>query len=156
MTSVVEQSTTRDIVVEDVLPHAPEIIWKSLTSGELISRWLMPNDFEPVLGKRFTFQTRPMGGWDGVIRCEVLEITPHEKLVYSWKGGSDDNAAYGSRLDSVVTWTLTAVDGGTRLRLVHSGFRSPENDFAFAALSGGWAKVMQGIHGVAAELEAIG
>jgi uncharacterized protein YndB with AHSA1/START domain len=155
MTRAVERSVTRDIVVEDVLPHAREIIWKTLTSGELISRWLMPNNFEPVLGKQFTFQTRPMGSWDGVVRCEVLEITPLEKLVYSWKGGSDDNAAYGSRLDSVVTWTLTAVEGGTRLRLVHSGFRSPENDFAFDAMSGGWAKVMQSIHSVAAELEPI-
>jgi uncharacterized protein YndB with AHSA1/START domain len=48
---------------------------------------------------------------------------------------------YGSRLDSLVTWTLTAVEGGTRLRLVHSGFRSPENDFAFEAMSGGWGRV---------------
>jgi uncharacterized protein YndB with AHSA1/START domain len=149
-------SDSRDIVVEEVLPHAPDVIWKVLTSGELISRWLMPNDFAPVVGRKFTFQTKPMGNWDGIVHCEVLEIKPREKLVYSWKGGSDHNAAYGSHLDSVVTWSLAAVEGGTRLRLVHSGFRSPENDFAFDAMSGGWAKVTQSIGKVAADPETMG
>jgi uncharacterized protein YndB with AHSA1/START domain len=35
------EQATRDIVVEDVLPHAPELVWKTLTTGELIGRWLM-------------------------------------------------------------------------------------------------------------------
>jgi uncharacterized protein YndB with AHSA1/START domain len=136
---------TRAITVEAVLPHAPETVWKTLTTGALIAQWLMPNDFEPVLGKRFTFKTKPMGGWDGVVHCEVLEIVPNEKLVYSWKGGSDENAKYGSSLNSAVTWTLTPAAGGTRLKLVHSGFRSPENDFAFEAMSSGWSRVMTSI-----------
>jgi uncharacterized protein YndB with AHSA1/START domain len=133
---------TRAITVEAVLSHKPEAVWKTLTTGALIARWLMPNDFEAVLGKRFTFKTKPMGGWDGVVHCEVLEIIPNEKLVYSWKGGSDENSKYGSSLNSIVTWTLTPVNGGTRLKLIHSGFRSPENDFAFEAMSPGWNRVM--------------
>jgi uncharacterized protein YndB with AHSA1/START domain len=135
---------TRAITVEAVLPHAPEAVWKTLTTGALIAQWLMPNDFEPVLGKRFTFKTKPMGSWDGVVQCEVLEIVPNEKLVYSWKGGAEGSAK-AATLDSVVTWTLTPVAGGTRLKLVHSGFRSPENDFAFEAMSPGWNRVMNGI-----------
>jgi uncharacterized protein YndB with AHSA1/START domain len=125
-------------------------VWKTLTTAELIGRWLMPNDFALGAGKQFTFRAKPMGDWDGTVHCEILEVSPNEKLVYSWRGGS----ATGSQipvLDSVVTWTLTAVDGGTRLRLVHSGFRSPENDTAFNAMSPGWGHVMQGIERVAAE-----
>jgi uncharacterized protein YndB with AHSA1/START domain len=152
MTATAEQQATREIVVEDVLPYAPAVVWRTLTSDELIGRWLMPNDFEPVVGRRFTFTTTPMGGWDGIVHCEVLEMVPNQRLVYSWKGGSDDNPAYGSRLDSVVTWTLTPVEGGTRLRLVHSGFRSPGNDFAFDAMSSGWGRVMQSISTLTAEL----
>lgn len=148
------QAATRDIVVEEVLPHAPAVVWQVLTRGELIGRWLMPNDFVLEPGRRFTFQTQPMGNWDGVVRCQVLEIRPQEKLVYSWQGGAEDNDAYGSRLDSLVTWTLTAVAGGTRLRLVHSGFRSPQNDFAFQVMGGGWARVPQRIGQLAAELAA--
>ena len=132
----------RDIVVEDVLPHSPEKVWRALTTSELIGRWLMPNDFKPVVGHRFTFKTQPMGGWDGIVHCEVLEVEPNRRLVYSWKGGSDDNPKYGSRLDSVVTWTLSPEKGGTRLRLVHAGFRSPGNDFVYDAMKSGWGHIM--------------
>jgi uncharacterized protein YndB with AHSA1/START domain len=142
---------TCDIVVEGVLPHAPEVVWRALTTADLIDRWLMPNDFAPVVGKAFTFRTKPMGSWDGVVHCEVLEVVPNRKLVYSWKGGSDDNAKYGGTLDTVVTWTLTPGAGGTRLRLVHAGFRSPGNDFAFDAMSPGWGRVLAGIARVIGE-----
>jgi uncharacterized protein YndB with AHSA1/START domain len=151
MTRVNQTRKTRDIVVEDDLPHAPEIVWKTLTNKELLSRWLMPNDFQPVVGKQFTFQTKPMGDWDGVVHCEVLEVVTNRKLVYSWKGRSDRNAKYGSLLDSVVTWTLTPLTDGTRLRMVHAGFRSPENDAAFEAMSSGWARIVATIDRIAAE-----
>jgi uncharacterized protein YndB with AHSA1/START domain len=147
------KAATRDIVVEDVLPSPPERVWKALTTSELIGQWLMPNDFEPVVGKRFTFKTTPIGDWDGVVHCEVLEIVPHRRLVYSWKGGTDSNNAkpnYASRLDSVVTWTLQAEGSGTRLRMVHAGFRSPDNDFAYDAMSSGWGRIVGRISEIAA------
>jgi uncharacterized protein YndB with AHSA1/START domain len=126
-------------------------VWQALTSAELIGRWLMPNDFAAEVGRRFTFRTRPMGDWDGVVQCEVLELVPQRKLVYSWKGGSSRNTAYGSALDTVVTWTLTPAAGGTHLRMVHAGFRSPENDFAFDAMSPGWTGILRSIPRVIAE-----
>jgi uncharacterized protein YndB with AHSA1/START domain len=146
-----ESAPPKDIVVEGVLPEPVEKVWKALTTAALIERWLMPNDFEAVVGKRFTFKTKPMGEWDGVVHCEVLEVTPCEKLVYSWKGGADNNAKYGSALDTLVTWTLAPHDGGTHVRLIHSGFRTPENDFAFNAMSPGWMRVLQGIEREARE-----
>jgi uncharacterized protein YndB with AHSA1/START domain len=144
----------QDIVVEEVFPHAAETIWKTLTTGELIGRWLMmkPTGFEPVKGARFTFQTTPAGVWDGVIHCEVLEVMRNERLCYSWQGGHDSNAQqYGSLLDTIVTWTLAKVEGGTRLRLVHSGFVTPKNDSAFRNMSGGWKKVVGRIGAMSGE-----
>ncbi|WJR76182.1 SRPBCC domain-containing protein [Bradyrhizobium sp. NP1] len=132
---------THAITLEKVLPNPPDKIWRTLTTSELIARWLMPNDFEPKVGHRFTFRTQPMGDWDGVVQCEVLACEPPRLLRYSWKGGSDSNPAYGSRLDSEVTWTLTPVEGGTLLRLVHDGFVFPGNKFAFDAMSSGWGRV---------------
>jgi uncharacterized protein YndB with AHSA1/START domain len=148
-----KSAATRDIVVEDVVPQPPEKVWKALTTAELIGQWLMPNDFEPVVGKRFTFRTRPIGDWDGVVQCEVLEVVPHRRLVYSWKGGADSNDSgsnYGSMLDSVVTWTLQPEGRGTRLRLVHTGFRSPQDDFAYDAMSPGWSRIMGRLGEIAA------
>jgi uncharacterized protein YndB with AHSA1/START domain len=137
-----EAVAMRSIVVERTLPHSPEKVWRALTRAELISQWLMPNDFQPEIGHRFTFKTRPMGDWDGVVQCEVLDSKPHERLRYSWVGGSPS-----SRLDSVVTWTLTPAGAGTHLRMEHTGFR-PENETAFAAMSPGWSRILERIGGV--------
>ena len=45
----------RTITVEEFVPHAAEIVWKVLTTPELIQRWLMKTNFQPGLGQRFTF-----------------------------------------------------------------------------------------------------
>ena len=146
------KSGTQDIVVDEVFPHAPETIWKTLTSGELIGRWMMvPTGFEPVAGTRFTFQTRPAGAWDGTIHCQVLEVIPNQRLAYAWKGGHEGNVGYGSRLDTVVTWILSRVGTGTRLRLVHSGFVLPKNDTAFKSMGEGWKKVVRNLGDIADE-----
>ncbi len=152
MNDAAMKSSMQEIVVDEVFPHTPETIWKILTSGELMSRWLMPQEgFAPVKGSHFTFQTKPDGDWDGVIRCQVLEITPNERLVHSWKSGHQSNAGYVSRLDTVVAWTLMRNDGGTRLRLVHSGFAMPKNVSVFQNISEGWPKVIRKMIAIAAE-----
>jgi len=155
MNDAASKSGTQDIVVDEVFPHAPETIWKTLTSGELIGRWLLmaPTGFEPVKGKHFTFQTKPAGAWDGVIHCQVLEAVPNERLAYAWKGGHEGNVGYGSRLDTVVTWILSRVENGTRLRLVHSGFETPKNDSAFKSMGEGWKKVVKSVGAIAGEQE---
>ncbi|MGD9480237.1 SRPBCC family protein [Shinella sp. G-2] len=140
------------IVLDDIFPHTPDVLWKALTSGDLIGRWLMaPMGFAPVVGNRFTFQTTPAGAWDGTIHCEVLEVVPNERLSYAWKGGHEDNEGYGSKLETVVTFTLGRTDTGTRLSLIHSGFLLPKNDTAYRNMSEGWKKVVRRFETVAAE-----
>ena len=110
----------RSIVVERLIPHPPEKIWRALTEAALIEQWLMKNDFAPRLGAQFTFRAKPMGDWDGVIHCEVITFEPPRRLVYSWKGGSAANP--GRRvLDSIVEWILmperhARANGALRLR----------------------------------------
>lgn len=146
-------SGAHDIVVDEVFPHAPETIWKTLTSGALMARWIemTPTGFEPVKGKRFTFQTTPGGAWDGVIHCEVLEVIPNERLVFTWKSGDEGNAGYGSRVDTIVTFTLSRAQNGTRLRLVHSGFVLPKNETAFRNMGEGWKTVVRSIGAITDE-----
>ena len=141
----------RAITVEEIVPHAAEIVWKVLTTPELIQRWLMRNDFTPGLGQRFTMQAPAMGDWDGTVRCEVTTWNPPRELAYTWLGGSTASKD-GAALDSVLTWTLTPVPGGTRVRMVHDGFRSPQNDMGYDAMSGGWKTVLSRIGAIAAEL----
>lgn len=98
---------------ERVYAHPPEHVWRALTDRELLARWLMPNDFEPRLGHRFTFQTEAGPGFDGIVHCEVLEIEEPVRLVLSWRGGP---------LDTRLSFTLKPEGEGTRLLLEHTGF----------------------------------
>jgi uncharacterized protein YndB with AHSA1/START domain len=146
------KAETQNIVVDEVFPHAPETIWKALTTSELISRWMMaPKGFEPVEGRRFTFQTTPAGAWDGVIHCQVLEAIPSERFVYAWKGGHESNVGYGAELDTIVTFTLSKVSAGTHVRLVHSGFVLPKNETAYKNMGEGWKKVVRNLGAIMGE-----
>jgi uncharacterized protein YndB with AHSA1/START domain len=157
MNDIALKADTQDIVIDEIFPHAPETIWQALTNGALMSRWIMePTGFEPVEGKRFTFQTKPAGAWDGIIHCQVLEVIPNERFVYAWKGGDESNVGYGSKLDTIVTFTLSRVAQGARLRLVHSGFVLPKNETAFTNMSGGWKKVVRNLDAIVAEQESAG
>jgi uncharacterized protein YndB with AHSA1/START domain len=143
---------TKDIVLDEVFPHTPEAIWRALTSAKLIARWLMqPTGFEAVEGTAFTFQTTPGGHWDGVIHCRVIEVVAFRRLVYAWKGGDERNTGYGAPLDTTVTWSLTPVEAGTRLRLVHAGFVLPRNESAYTVMSGGWKKVVRQLGDISGE-----
>ncbi len=153
MTEATLTSSTQNIVVDEIFPHAPATIWRALTTSDLIGRWLgmTPSGFAAVKGTRFTYQTTPAGVWDGVIHCEVLEAVPNQRLAYAWKGGAAGNVGYGAPLDTIATFTLTPVENGTRLRLVHSGFVLPRNDNAFRVMGNGWLSCMPRINAVATE-----
>jgi uncharacterized protein YndB with AHSA1/START domain len=154
MTDVELMPATQAIVVDEVFPHAPETLWRTLTNGDLIARWMMkPTGFAPVEGTRFTFKTTPAGEWDGTIQCKVLEVVPNARFAYSWSGGHAGNEGYGSRLDTVVTFLLSRVEAGTRLRLVHSGFVMPVNETAFRNMSEGWRTIVTRLTPIADEQE---
>jgi uncharacterized protein YndB with AHSA1/START domain len=153
MNDTASKAATQDIVIDETFPHAPEMIWKALTSGDLIGRWLgmMPTGFAPVTGTHFTYRTTPAGEWDGVIHCEVLDAVPNERLVYAWKGGHESNVGYGSRLDTVVTFALTKAANGTRLRFVHAGFVLPRNELAVQKMGAGWRSILPRLGNIASE-----
>lgn len=155
MTDAATVQAANDIVFDEIFPHAPATIWKALSSGDLINRWLMVQQgFEPRVGSHFTFQTPPSDDWDGVIHCEILEFVPPRRLVFSWKSGVQASNGYVPRLDTLVTWTLAPHDGGTRLRLVHSGFDLPRNENIFRNISTGWPRIVPKLMAVVAELTA--
>jgi uncharacterized protein YndB with AHSA1/START domain len=139
------------IQVQYDLPDPPTKVWRALTEPDLLSRWLMPTDIRAEAGHRFTFRSEPRPGWDGIVYCEVLEVIPQERLVYSWRSGSSGQEG-GHELNTIITWTLVPTSqGGTRLLLEHSGFE-PEA-FAFKAMSQGWSgKIAGRMSGVLASM----
>jgi uncharacterized protein YndB with AHSA1/START domain len=114
---------TLTVVIEREIPCPPEKIWRALTQPHLIEEWLMKNDFEPAVGHRFNLRA----DW-GAVDCQVLAVEPNKTLSYTW-------GAYG--LESIVTWTLTPTNAGTRLRMEQSGFRPDQQQF-YQGAQGGW------------------
>ncbi len=125
-----------DIVLDAVYPHPPERVWRALTDPQELALWLMPNDFVPKLGHKFQFRTTPRGTWRGIVDCEILELDPPRRLSYSWLG---DPKATATR----VTWTLTPVEGGTRLVLEHRGFRGFGGLLLRWILGRGWKRMLR-------------
>ncbi len=123
-----------DIDATVTYPHPVDRVWEALTSSDALAAWLMPNDFKPVLGHRFTFRTRPAPGFDGIVRCEVLELDPPQRMVWSWAGGN---------IDTTVTWTLDQTsDGGTSLRLHQVGFHGLGAQLTRRILAGGYPRIL--------------
>lgn len=91
----------------------PQEIWEYLTVPHLLGQWLMECDFQPTVGHKFRFTC------SNVTDCEVLEVKPYSRLVYSWQAPSVKG---GKVFTSTVTWTLIPTADGTQLQLVHSGF----------------------------------
>jgi uncharacterized protein YndB with AHSA1/START domain len=129
---------TRSILVEREIAHPPEKVWRALTRPHLIGGWLMENDFEPVVGHRFSLRA----DW-GSLECEVLRVEPHTTLSYTW--GDHD-------LKSVVTWTLTPVGAGTHLRMEQTGFRSDQPRYYHGARAG-WPRLFAALEQVLEQLD---
>jgi len=143
-----ETTATRAVVVERDVPHPPEKVWRALTESALIAEWLMTNDFQPVVGHRFTFRMAPVANWNGVTDCEVLIVEPYTRLAYTW-AASGESAATG--LQTVVTWTLTPTPGGALVRMEQTGFRAQdENNYRGATY--GWQQFMGRLETVLAGL----
>jgi uncharacterized protein YndB with AHSA1/START domain len=117
------------------LRHPPQKVWRALTEPELLREWLLPAiGFRLQPGAEFTLQApQAYPGWDGTVDCRMLDVEEHRKLSYTWTVPF---------LDTVVTFTLTPIESGTRLSIVQSGFR-PEQKQEFGGARYGW-KMMSG------------
>jgi uncharacterized protein YndB with AHSA1/START domain/DNA-binding transcriptional ArsR family regulator len=133
------------------LPAAsPEKVWRALIDPDVLSRWLMPNDFQSRVGHRFTFRTDPVpgAGFDGVIQCEVLALDPLQLLRISW--------VTANGIDTTVTWRLAPEGKGTRLFLIHEGFdeTDPQQYAVQHILDGGWrSHIARRLENILAALE---
>jgi len=132
------RSQTESISLEFDLHHSPEKVWRALTDPVLLAQWLLPVvDLELEPGAAFTFKTAPHPGWDGTVNCRFVEIEPPRKLRYTWVVGDERG------IDTVVTFTLKPTEKGTRLSLVHTGFKLPEQKGALGGTRYGWEMMQE-------------
>lgn len=109
---------TETISFEVELQHAPEKVWRALTTPALLREWLLPvTGLDLTPGAEFMYSTDPYPGWDGTVKCKMLEVEPRRKLSYTWTAPS---------LDTVVTFELSPTASGTRLSIVQTGFKTDQ------------------------------
>jgi uncharacterized protein YndB with AHSA1/START domain len=128
---------TDDAIIREVVYRHPiERVWAALTDPIALGRWFMDSDFAPRLGHRFTFRAAPQPGWSGIVHCEVTAVEPPRRLAYTW----DSDPPFVT----LVTFTLTPVAGGTRLRLEHTGFAAggEQGQWLREALGSGWVRML--------------
>ena len=129
-------------------PHPPAKVWRVITTREHLASWLMPNDFEPKVGHRFQFRSKPVGGWDGIVNCEVLELVPERKMVLTWTSNV---------IDTKLTFLLEPDGAGSRLTLLHTGFKGMKGVMTSFILGMGWkGMVNTGIPNLITRLEQEG
>ena len=128
----------RIIKKEIVIDAPPPVVWKHVTDPQKIAGWLMPNDFEPAVGRAFTLDCQVQGK----IACVVKEIVPLEKLVYSFH-------SQATRIETLVTITLKPEGARTRLTLIHSGWEKlPPADRGIAdGFEQGWGEKLEQLSG---------
>ena len=125
-----------DIDVAMTYPHPAERVWAALTSSEALAAWFMPNDFSPAIGHRFSFRARPARalGFDGIVRCEVLELDPPKRMVWSWAGGS---------IDTTVTFTLEeTAEGEPGCACARSASTASAASSRVRILAGGYPRIL--------------
>ena len=53
------------VIRRSIVLHAPLLrVWNALATAEGLASWLMRNDFQPIVGTRFTFRAEPQGDWE--------------------------------------------------------------------------------------------
>ena len=112
---MVATKTIEQTVTFDTSPHD---VYEALMDSEKHSRFS---------GAKATI-SREVGGsftaYDGALSGTILDLVPDVKIVQSWRGSDD---GWPPDHYSTATFSLEAIDGGTRLTFVQTGV--PEASF---------------------------
>lgn len=125
-----------DISMEELFPVPIDRVWHALTDPGMIERWLMrPDGFQAKVGARFTLREEPHADCRGQVECEVLELSPPHRMVWSWHGAEDPAT---TRL----VIELQDDDQGTRLTLRHTG---EADERTVSGTTGGWTDKLRAL-----------
>jgi uncharacterized protein YndB with AHSA1/START domain len=137
------------LVTEMHIAAPPERVFQALTDPRQLRVW-WDNEACPL--EVFEMDARPGGRWkfatkqstisvNGVSKfaCggEILECDPPRLLAYTWVANWHDDKAR----KTVVRWKLSPQDGGTLVKVTHSGLA--QESVARKDYQGGWPGVVE-------------
>jgi uncharacterized protein YndB with AHSA1/START domain len=144
-------TTTTDRIEKEILLKAPrKRVWRAITDSKEFGAWFQVRFTEPFRpGARLKGQiTYP--GYEHLVAEVVIEKMEPERLFsLRWHPNAvDPKVDYSKEPMTLVEFTLEEAEGGTRLRLVESGFDGipiSRRAEALKANEGGWAIQMTAI-----------
>lgn len=136
-----EEEKMHKISLDFQINSSIDRVWLALTDSKILSKWVMDNDFKPIVGHKFQFRAKPNKVWDGIVDSEVLVVEQPNKLSYTWRTAGEC---------TTVTWTLKEVDETTLLHLEQSGFE--KEGHAYYGAKQGWVLMWGKLEQVLTEL----
>ena len=121
---------TKSVIVTQSYPVGVAELWDAVTTGERISRWLMPITGDLRIGGRYQLE----GNAGGVVE----ECVPSERIAVTWEYGGD------------VSWVVATLSGGddqSSLKVVHTAHVDDERwaEFGPGAVGIGWDMMLLGL-----------
>jgi len=135
MTTMTAQTTQ---VYSVFIKATPERIWEAITTPEFSAKYFF--------GARLTVTADAYESVDGdgneLVRGNVIEFDPPNKLVQTWRAMYDPETA--AEDDSRVSWEIEAQDGGySKLTVVHDQLEGAPK--TATSVAGGWMFVLSGL-----------
>ena len=150
----------RVIALEVHLPVPPEEAFRYFTENERLEGWLVTEaDVTPRVGGLYQLYWEPETPEDNsTIGCRVTALVPDRLIAFQWRSPKQFKAfANGADPLTHVVVSLFPEDAGTRVHLLHSGWRSgPEWEEARVWQERAWSVAFERLRQVGAEGAAHG
>jgi len=137
--------------LERVIPAPPREVYRAWLDPALLRQWMTPGfdvkraEVDARLGGHLRIWHADAGSDVGGFECEIVELVPHERIVFRWGFVGPERAA-GPVYDSLLTITLQAAkDNATTLTLLHERLDDLATAMPHAAdkVEFGWALVLE-------------
>jgi len=127
---------SQQLTVELDLDAALEDVWKALTEAEEITNWFsLQAETQPGVGGHLSLSWD--GQWESSLKIQKWEPNRHLQVTWPWPESEET-----ADLNPVIVdyWIEAKEGGGTKLRLVHSGFPVGDGwDDIFDGTRRGWS-----------------
>lgn len=106
-------------------------VWEIVTDQKHLAKWLMPGNFEPIVGKQYQFNCQPEEECADYVYGEVLNVLPPNSIKFTWNSKHLHNT-------TVVSFLLEETKGGVTFKIEHEGF-AKQDAMACEKHTVGWA-----------------
>ena len=140
-----------DRIEKSIELRAPvERVWRAITDPVEFGAWFRVKLEGPFVVGEETRGSITHPGYEHLTwRATIIDIDAPRRFAFTWRPYAvDPNVDYSSETPTLVEFQLEPIPGGTRLRVVESGFDavpSARRDEAFRMNERGWSEQVKNI-----------